>query len=504
MSGVVLAASGLTKRYGPVQVLSGVDLELRRGEVHALIGENGAGKSTLIKLLSGGVAPSEGGILVDGVPKVMAAPADARRAGIVTIFQELTIVPELSVAENVVLGNAPGVGPGRQIFSRRRAEAIATEMLAKLNAGHISPRTIAGRLSTAERQVVEIARALAMDAQVVIMDEPTASLSPREADALLDAIRKLRSDGKAILFVSHRLNEVLAIADRITVLRGGQRVATMDAAGLTADKLIETMIGQAQHTLYPDRTGTGRGPAVLKVEGLTRAGAFADVGFTLHRGEILGLAGLVGAGRSEIARAIFGADRFDRGRIEIDGQEVRFTSPAAAIRAGIGFVTEDRKLDGLILTATGRENLVLSSPQAAGSDVVIRRGRIRAVTDELRRELSVRGSLDLPVENLSGGNQQKILIGRWLPVRPKILIVDEPTRGIDIGAKAEVYRLLARLASEGTAIPLISSELPELLNLAHRILVVSGGRIEEEFTADAFDEGAILRAAFRAHLGRAA
>ena len=498
----LLAAVGVGKRYGGVAALSGVDFSLRAGEVHALIGENGAGKSTLIRILSGGVAPDDGELRVHGARATFAAPADARRSGVVTIFQELAIVPELTVAENIVLGAEPGYGPGRQVFSRRLANAAASAVLRRLVGDAIDPRARAGTLSTAEKQLVEIARALALDAPVIIMDEPTASLSPREAGALLEIVKQLRDAGKAILFVSHRLNEVLDIADRVTVLRGGQRIETLPADGVTVDRLIELMIGRSAAALYPERS-QAIGDPVLEVRGLTRAPAFRDISFTLRRGEVLGFAGLVGAGRTEIMRAIFGLDRAQSGEVVLDGRTVRFAAPADAIRHGLGFVTEDRKDDGLVLPLPGRENLVLAAPGKVGSAVVVRRDVIRSVTDALRRALNIRGSLDIPVAGLSGGNQQKVVLGRWMLAQSRILILDEPTRGIDVGAKAEVYRLIHQLAADGAAILMVSSELPELMNVAHRIIVVSGGRIEAELDADAFDEKEILRAAFRAHLGHA-
>ncbi len=498
----LLSAVGVGKRYGGVPVLSGVDFSLRAGEVHALIGENGAGKSTLIKILSGGVVPDEGEIRVGGEATTFSAPVDARRRGVVTIFQELAIVPELTVAENIVLGAEPGYGPGRQIFSRKLANAAAADVLRRLVGDTIDPKARAESLSTAEKQLVEIARALALDAPVIIMDEPTASLSPREAGALIEIIKQLRDAGKAILFVSHRLNEVLDIADRITVLRGGQRIDTFPAKDVGVDRLIELMIGRAAATLYPARSDA-IGDPVLEVRGLTRAPSFQDVSFTLRRGEVLGFAGLVGAGRTEIMRAIFGLDRPQSGEIVLDGKVVRFDAPSEAIRHGLGFVTEDRKDDGLVLTLAGRENLVLAAPGKVASAVVVRRGVIRTVTDKLRQALNIRGSLDIPVAGLSGGNQQKVVLGRWMLAQSRILILDEPTRGIDVGAKAEVYRLIHQLAADGAAILMVSSELPELMNVAHRIIVVSGGKIEAELNADAFDEKEILRAAFRAHLGHA-
>lgn len=499
----ILTASGATKRYSGVTVLDAVDLDLRRGEVHALIGENGAGKSTLIKILSGDILPDEGTIHVDGKPVNFASPADARRSGIVTIFQELAIVPEMTVAENIVLGAEPVIGPGRQIVSRRRANAVATRILAQLlEHGGIDPQQPAYSLSTAEKQIVEIARALALEAPVIIMDEPTASLSGREADALLRIIAQLRDAGKAIVFVSHRLNEVLQVADRITVLRGGQRIDTLAAEGVSAEHLIELMVGRPISELYPARNER-LGSVVLRVDDMGRAGAFDAISFEVREGEVLGFAGLVGAGRTELMRAIYAADPFDSGRLTLDGEPVRVSSPRGAIAAGFGLVPEDRKDDGLVLTLTGRENLTLAAP-----DKVHRRGfvswsLVNRTTEQLRKLLQIRGSLDIPAARLSGGNQQKIVLGKWVHAASRVLILDEPTRGIDVGAKVEVYRLIHKLAADGAAILLVSSELPELMNVAHRILVMSGGRIQAEFTAEDFDERAILKAAFQAHLGHA-
>ena len=499
----LLAAANVTKRYGGITVLSRISISLRAGEVHALIGENGAGKSTLIRLLTGGGDPDEGEIRINGRLLRLASPAEARKNGVVAIFQELAIVPELSVAENIALGSASGGRIARQFFVRAAAHKRAAEVLEPLVGDAIDPAAIAGRLSTAERQIVEIARALAIDAPVIIMDEPTASLSPREADALLGIVKRLRDAGKAILYVSHRLNEVSELADRITVLRGGELVKTFEATDARPADLIELMVGRPIETLYPPR-GASVGDVVLKARGLCRKGVFSDVSFDLRRGEVLGFAGLVGAGRTEIMRALFGLDRLDSGAVEIDGRSVRFTSPKQAIRAGMAFVTEDRKDDGLVLPMSGRENIVLAAPGKGASGTIVRWPRIRDVTERLRRELSIRGSLDIAASGLSGGNQQKLILGRWMLAKSRILILDEPTRGIDVGAKAEVYRLIHQLAEQGAAILLVSSELPEVMNVAHRMIVVSGGRIEAEMDADHFDEKEILHAAFRAHLGQAA
>jgi ABC-type sugar transport system ATPase subunit len=497
-----LSATGISKRFGGVNALSNVDLVIQRGEVHGLVGENGAGKSTLIKILSGGLEPDSGSVHLDDALRSYSSPAKARKDGIVTIFQELAIVPDLTVAENIVLGAEPGFDAFGLTLSRRRANQIAASVLRRLGGDAINPRRRAGSLSIAERQLVEIGRAIALDAQFFIMDEPTASLSPREANALLDVIRQLRSEGKAILFVSHHLNEVLQICDRVTVLRGGQGVTTLPAHSATSERLIELMIGRPMETLYPPRIPSS-GPPILHVRNLSRPPAFENISFELHRGEILGFAGLVGAGRTEIMRAIFGLDRPNGGAIEIDGKTVSFRSPRQAIRAGLAFVSEDRKGDGLVAQLSGRENLVMTASPGGGSIAFVRRTLIRALSERMRRELQIHGSLDMPVAGLSGGNQQKVVIGKWLLGNPRIIIFDEPTRGIDIGAKAEVYRTIQKASQDGAAILLVSSELSELMHVAHRILVISGGRMTAEMTADNFDEKEILKAAFVAHLSNA-
>ncbi len=494
-----LSAIGISKRFGGVDALADVDLIIRRGEVHGLVGENGAGKSTLIRILSGGLKPDRGSVHLDGALRSYSSPADSRKDGIVTIFQELAIVPELTVAENIVLGAEPGFDPFRLTLSRQRANQIAVRVLRRLGGGAIAPQRRAGSLSIAERQLVEIARAIALDAQFFIMDEPTASLSPRETSALLDVIRQLRTEGKAILFVSHHLEEVLQISDRVTVLRGGRGITTLPAQDVTSERLIELMIGRSMETFYPPRIPSS-GPTVLCVKNLSRPPSFEGISFDLRRGEILGFAGLVGAGRTEIMRAIFGLDRPLGGTIEIDGKPVAFRSPKEAVRAGMAFVSDDRKGEGLIGQLSGRENLVMTAASEGRSSIFVRRARIRALSDRVRQKLQIRGSLDIPVVGLSGGNQQKVVIGKWLLGNPRIIIFDEPTRGIDIGAKAEVYRTIQQAAQDGAAVLLVSSELSEVMHVAHRIIVISGGRMTAEMTADEFDERKLLKAAFAAHL----
>ena len=496
----VLAVENISKAYPGVRALDRVSFDLRRGEVHALIGENGAGKSTLIRVLSGDARPDEGTISLDGKRVSFASPRDARRSGIVAIFQELMIVGELSVAENMFLGNEPGLGG--ILYSRRQAERRAVEVLRRL-AGDlaIDPAWPASRLSTAQKQIVEIARALVQCAPVLIMDEPTAALSDKEAAALLRIMRQLRAEGTGIVFISHRLDEVRGIADRITVLRGGERVATLDASAVAdTHQLIELMVGRPMSELFPPRN-TRIGEVVIEVRDLGRKGAFEEIDFNLRAGEVLGLAGLIGAGRTEAMRAIFGADVRDTGTVVKRGKPLRIRSPREGIAAGIAYLPEDRKEQGLILALSGTENIVMASLDRHGRFGLLSWPQMRQAARRVATNLKFRGRLGDPARAASGGNQQKLVIGKWVLTGADVLIFDEPTRGIDIAAKAEVYRLIHELAGAGAAIILVSSELPELMNVCHRILVMSGGRICDELDQEEFSERRILAAAFAAHMG---
>jgi ABC-type sugar transport system ATPase subunit len=493
----LLAVEHVSRAYPGVRALRGVSLDLKAGEVHALVGENGAGKSTLIRILSGDTGPDEGIIRIRGEPVKLASPSDARRRGIVAIFQELMIVPELSVAENVLLGNEPG----SVLYSRSAAERRTREVLRALGAGlDIDPRRRAGRLSTAQKQIVEIARALALAAPVIIMDEPTAALSANEAAALIAIIRQLRAQGTSILFVSHRLDEVRALADRVTVLRGGEVIATLDAAAIAdTGALIALMVGRPIEELFPPRNDR-IGEIALSVRNLTRADAFADVSFEVRAGEVLGFAGLIGAGRTEVMRAIFGADRADAGTITRRGRTLAIGSPRDGIAAGIAYLPEDRKEHGLVLSLSGSENVVMASLDHHGRLGLVSWSGIRRAARSIAGRLQFAGHLQAPARTASGGNQQKLVIGKWVLTGAEILIFDEPTRGIDIGAKAEVYRLIHQLAAQGAAVILVTSELPELMNLCHRVVVMSGGRIQDELAAEEFTERRILAGAFAAHM----
>ena len=492
----ILAARGVSKGFPGVKALEEVSFDLRRGEVHALVGENGAGKSTLIGVLSGVMKPDDGQLLLHGEAVHLESPAAARRHGIVTIFQELAIVPWLSVAANVVLGNEPGRGPGRQLLSPKGAQEVARRALARLGADDIPLNVLAEQLSTGQKQLVEIARALAVNPDVIIMDEPTSSLPSRDAVRLLEIIRQLRDEGTAIVFVSHRLDEIRTVADRVTVLREGRLVTTSPIAELDTNRMIELMTGRSIGSLFPDRADN-IGEIALRVSGLC-GGAFQDVSFDVRAGEILGFAGLIGAGRSEVMRAIYGADETDSGTVELFGKPLAATSPRHALAAGIAYLPEDRKEQGLVLNLPVRDNMVMSTLRRFTSFGMVSRQRIRQVTSDMATRLNLRGRRDSAVANLSGGNQQKVVIAKALISQARVLIFDEPTRGVDVGAKYEVYSLMQDLAAQGAAIILVSSELPEVMNVSHRAIVMSAGRIHGRYDWPDFDEKKILSDAFAA------
>jgi ABC-type sugar transport system ATPase subunit len=491
----ILEASEITKSFPGVMALNGVSLALESGQVHALVGENGAGKSTLIAILAGVNQPDSGSLKLRGEQVSFASPVSARRSGIAAIYQELTIVPWISVAENIVLGNEPVKWKCGQIVSRDVADETARNALARLDAGDIDIHMQASRLSPGQKQLVEIARILALDARVIVMDEPTSSLPRREAERLLNIIVQLKESGKAILFVSHRLDEVAEIADTVTVLRGGRRVLTAPIGQLDRHKLIGAMIGHEISELYPPHVELQKTP-LLRVDGLTRRDRFANISFELRRGEILGFYGLIGAGRTEVMRAVAGADPIDTGTISLDGRRLAPGSVAAMIGSGIVYLPEDRKDQGLALHMSVQENIILSILGRLSSYGVIRSRRVSALTAELVKKVRVTGALDRAVVNLSGGNQQKVIVARGLASGADVLIFDEPTRGIDVGAKYEIYCLIQELAREGAGVILVSSELPEIINVADRAIVMSNGYIYGEFDRAEFDERAMLTAAF--------
>ena len=455
----VLSLQNASKAFAGVHALDAVSLDLYAGEAHGLVGENGAGKSTLVKMLGGVHQPDLGTLLMDGAELVLTGTADARDAGIAVIYQEPTLFPDLSVAENVFIGRQP-LRSGRRI-DYRSMESEVNRIFDRLGV-QMDPDRIARGLSIAEQQLVEIAKALSSDAKVLIMDEPTAALSPVEVDRLFRIAEKLRADGAAVLFISHRLEEVFALCQRVTILRDGKLVRSQRLEGLTTDDLIRGMVGRELRA----REHEAHTPAgtVLEVDRLTREGVFADISFEVRAGEVVALAGLVGAGRSEVARAIFGIDRYDAGAVRLCGETLRTGSPTAAMSAGIGFVPEDRRQHGLVMEFSTADNIALASLRRLKRYGLLFASAEREFSLEWAKRLQVKyGRISNPVASLSGGNQQKVVLAKWLCRQPRLLIVDEPTRGIDVGTKAEVHRLLSSLAGEGVAVLVISSELPEVL-----------------------------------------
>ncbi|MDX6537085.1 MAG: rhamnose transport system ATP-binding protein [Gaiellales bacterium] len=488
----LLVVDHASKSFGAVRALEDGWIELRRGEAHALVGENGAGKSTLVKILAGVHRPDGGRVLMDGVEVVFDTTAQSHAAGIAIIFQEPTLFPDLTVAENVFIGAQP-LRSGRRIDRRRMRREV--ELLFEQLGVRLDPDRIARGLSIADQQIVEIAKALSADARVIVMDEPTAALTQTEVDRLFGVVETLRARGAAVLFISHRLDEVFALCQRVTVMRDGRHVVTEPAAETSTQKLIHAMVGRDLDALFPKQVAE-LGETVLSVRRLTREGVFTDVSFDVKAGEIVALAGLVGAGRSEVARAIFGIDRADAGSVEVHGRKLPPASPNAAMAAGIGFVPEDRRQQGLVMPISIERNMALASLDRLRRFLLIPRFAERRFASEWAARLQLRyGRLSDPASSLSGGNQQKIVLAKWLARRPALLIVDEPTRGIDVGTKAEVHRLLSDLANEGIAILMISSELPEVLGMADRVIVLFEGRVAGEFDRSEASELSIMQAA---------
>ncbi|TDD45481.1 sugar ABC transporter ATP-binding protein [Nonomuraea terrae] len=487
----VLSLSQVSKAFGAVRAVREVSLELHPGEVHALAGENGAGKSTIVKILSGVHRPDSGRILLDGEPVEFAGPGDAQQAGVAVIYQEPTLFPDLSVMENIFMGRQPRSRFG---IDRRAMRAAAADLFARLGV-RLDPDQPARGLSIADQQLVEIAKALSRRARVLIMDEPTAALSGNEVARLFGVATTLREQGCALLFISHRLEEMFELCTRVTTLRDGAYVATDLIADITPDDLVRRMVGRELDALFPKQE-TAAGEVALKVGRLTREGVFTDVSFEVRRGEIVALAGLVGAGRSEVARAIFGIDRWDAGSVEVDGRRLRPASPTAAMAAGLALVPEDRRQQGLVMDLSIERNIGLAGLAAVRRGPLVSRAaeRRRAADWAVRLRLKYARLAD-PVNVLSGGNQQKVVLAKWLARGPSVLIVDEPTRGIDVGTKAEVHRLLSELAGSGVAVLMISSELPEVLGMADRVLVMHEGRLAAELSRAEATEESVMAAA---------
>lgn len=481
----LLRLTGITKRYGGVPALAGVDLTIEPGEVVGLIGENGAGKSTLIKIVAGAVMADAGEVRIDEQPVTFAGPADAIKAGIAVIYQELSLCPALDATENILLGALPRRGP---FVDWRTARAGAGRWLRDL-APDIPVDVPTKELSVGPRQLIEIARALARRSRLIFMDEPTASLSERETEVLLGIVRDLRSRGVSIVFVTHRLEEALAVTDRLVVLRDGQKVAELDTAAATRDGVIRLMVGRSlvSEAVVPPVPADAE--VVLEGRDLRRDGRFSGISFQLRRGEVVGLAGLVGAGRSSLLRAIFGAEPIDGGELLLDGRQVRIRSPGEAIDLGIFLVPEDRARQGLVGGMSVAENIAIASWPMLARLGFIPDAAVERLANEQVKERDIRlRTIRQRVLSLSGGNQQKVVLGRWLALRPRVLLLDEPTRGIDVGAKAEVYQLIRDLASDGVAILLSTSELPELLALANRSIVLRDGLAIGELPGGASQE----------------
>lgn len=485
----------VTKRFGATTALEDVSLDIFGGEVHGLVGENGAGKSTLVKILAGVHQPDRGEILLDGRVVVIRDPAHARHLGIAVVHQEPRLFPDLSVAENVFIGHWP---PGRRGLVDWQAVVAATERLFDDLDVAIDPTALVRGLSMADQQLIEIAKALSVEARVLVLDEPTASLTQHEVERLFAIVRRFRDRGAAVLFVSHRLDEVFALCERATVLRDGRKVLTARTADLAPEDLIRSMVGR-NVTLYP-KGSSEPGEVILEVRGLTREPAFRDVSFSVREGEVVGLAGLVGAGRTEVARVLFGVDRPDRGEIRRKGRPIRPRNPGEALRTGIAYVPEDRHLDGLVLDLSIAGNISLPILDRLFPRLFLRPRAERALAGTFVDRLRIRAtSVDQLVAALSGGNQQKVVLAKWLAVEPRVLILDEPTRGIDIGAKVEVHRIISELASAGLGILLISSDLPEVLAMSDRILVMHEGRIAAELPRAGATEEAVMFAATGHH-----
>ncbi len=463
---------GITKRYPGVIALDSVDFDLEQGEIHCLVGENGAGKSTLMKILGGAVVMDEGKITINGLTAMVRSPSEARHMGIGVIYQDFKLVQDMSVAENVLLGEEPLRG---FFVDKGRMHEQVRSLLGQLGE-ELDTHERVGRLSAAKQQIVEIAKTLARRVRILVMDEPSAALSEQEIRNLFEVIRRLKSEGVGIIYISHRMDEIFEIADRVTILRDGKRVETLPMKEVDRRTLIRLMVGRELEQEYP-KIVLERGEEILRVEHLS-AGMLQDISFTVWRGEIFGIAGLVGAGRSELARVIFGADKLERGRVMLAGREYAPRSPREAIEAGVGLLTEDRNRYGLLMQMNVRENISLSSLGELLRGFRIDRRKEKRVVEEFAGQLKIKApSVEVEVETLSGGNRQKVVLARWLSTQSRLLIFDEPTAGIDVGAKFEIYNLMNDLAQRGVGVIVISSELPELLGMCDRIAVMCEGRM---------------------------
>ncbi len=488
MNTPVLEVKNIWKEFPGVIALKGINETFLKGEVHAIVGENGAGKSTLIKVISGVFSPNKGDIFLKGKKVRFSSPLDAKSHGIVTIFQELSVLPNLSVAENIFIGRektSMGFLSYRDLYKRTE------EILKNLDISDISPATITGKLSVAYQQLVEIGRAISGKAEIIIMDEPTSSLTETEVKTLFKIINKLKESGVTVIYISHKLEEIFQIADRVTVMRDGEKVGIYNIDEVTEDKVVELMVGRKLESYYV-KDSSPKDEVVLEVRGFTGE-RFKNVSFNLKKGEILGFSGLVGAGRTELMMSLFGFLPYEKGEVFINGKKVNIRSPQDAINHNIGLVPEDRKMQGLILIMTVRENITLPSLDNLKTAGFIKLAEEAKIAKKMVKDLSIKTpSIEQKTLNLSGGNQQKVVLAKWLNLKPRILILDEPTRGIDVGAKAEIYKLMNDMAKEGISIIMVSSELPEILAMSDRVAVMAEGELTAILEHDEIKEERIM------------
>jgi ribose transport system ATP-binding protein len=473
----VLEMRGITKRFHGVPALQNVNLTIYPGEVHALMGENGAGKSTLMKILAGAYIADEGEIRINGQPVKISDPGTARKSGINLIYQELNVAPNLTVTENIFMGSELRRG---QFLDRKGMQLEAQQVLESLRASFAADDVV-GTLSIAEQQQVEIARALKDKSRILVMDEPTAALSDRETERLFEIVRKLRNDGIAIIYISHRMEEIYALADRISVLRDGQYIGSLTRDEISPQRLVQMMVGRSMQDFYEHQRQTNLGSVVLEVRNISDGRKIEPASFRIRAGEILGLAGLVGAGRTEMCRLIFGADPKVSGEVFLNGNKLDIHSPSDAIAVGIGYVPEDRKNLGLFLEMSSRKNIALNTLKEDAKAGVVNWSSVNKLATEAVENFNIRlANLEIRAVDLSGGNQQKLLLARWLAIKPRVIMLDEPTRGVDIGAKSEIYRIMSELAAQGVAILMVSSELPEIVGMSDRVLVMREGKLVGE------------------------
>lgn len=487
---VIVELKGIRKEFPGVVALKYIDLALTAGKVHALVGENGAGKSTLMKILSGTYTSYEGKLLIDGREVHFKSEKDALNMGIAIVPQELNPIPDLTIAENIFLGREPLKCKG--ILDKKKRLQWTKEFLAYLGLNY-DPNTLVRNLSVAQKQMVEIIKAISRNCRVIILDEPTSALTSVETKYLFDQMAILKKKGIAMVFISHKLDEVFAVCDEVTVLRDGEYIGSSPIHDITRDKLISMMVGREVKDIYPPLSKAGR-DRLLEVRNLTSEGVFHNISLTLNKGEILGFAGMMGAGRSEIVRAIFGLDRFDSGNILLEGKPIRIRSVEDAIRSGIAMVTEDRSIYGFVGVRSIRDNVVLPNSDIFANKGILKQSLIKQKVEDICRLLAVKApTIDTNVGTLSGGNQQKVVLSKWLVRDVKLLILDEPTRGIDVGAKQEIYKLIAKLAGEGMAIILISSEMQEVIAMSHRIAVLANGSIVGELNSEEASQEKIMK-----------